>query len=64
MRITYDPKAKAAYIYVDPVIDNWAFRKLGTVDFDDNVKIDVCDQDYVLGIEILDTDLPEVEILG
>lgn len=59
MRITYDPEARAAYIFLVDDDDVWLTR-----DIDDRVIVDRNAEHRVVGIELLDVDMPVLELLG
>ena len=59
MRITYDPEARAAYIYLMDEGDVWVTR-----DINDQVIVDRNAEHRVVGIELLDVDMPVLELLG
>lgn len=59
MRVTYDPAADAMYIYVAP--EGTAIQS--SENLDEQVHLDYGADDAVVGIEILHTGRPRLEIL-
>lgn len=59
MRITYDPEARAAYIFLVDDDDVWLTR-----DIDDRVIVDRNAEHRVVGIKLLDVNMPVLELLG
>lgn len=57
MRITYDPIARAAYVYLRDTL------VLTTRTITDQVLVDLDADAHAVGIEILFVDMPVVEIL-
>jgi len=51
MKLTYDNKADAAYIYLEYPIKNGEVKK--TVQLNDSVYIDLDNKQKILGVEIL-----------
>lgn len=58
MRITYDPHARAAYIYLDDEL-RLTMRRI-----DDRVNVDLSADARVIGVELLNVDMPVIEVLG
>lgn len=57
MKITYDPQARAAYIYLDDRL------VVTTRALDDRVNFDLSADARVVGVELLDVDMPVIEVL-
>jgi len=51
MKITYDKKADAAYIYIEYPIEKGEAKK--TIELNDNIIMDFNEEDKLLGIEVL-----------
>lgn len=55
--ITYDPQARAAYIYLDDEI------VVTTRGIDDRVNVDLSADARVVGVELLDVGMPVIDVL-
>ena len=59
MRVTYDPEAGAAYVYLGPARFS---ARTAELDSDCSVMVDYDEHGEVIGIEILGVSQPELEV--